>query len=397
MTENLHIKETDLQMKEHFPKSIGNYLDRRSKPFLLIWSVISVIVIGIADYMTGQEISFTIFYMIPVSLIAWFANRSSGILLCVISSAAEFVANYISGRAYSHPLIYLWNSGVLFGFFLISVFILSLLKTEFSKRIKVIGELRNLLAELTRTKEELERKSQELARSNVELEQFASVVSHDLKQPLLAITIALKLLRKKYRDKLDPGADEFITDAINESMMMQTLISDILSYSRAGSNNRQLILTGCSDILNRALSNLKITLQQSGATVTHENLPEVMADPVQLVQLFQNLIDNAIKYRGEDKPHIHISAERNEKEWVFSVKDNGTGIPLEYSKRIFEIFQRVPDRKASGSGIGLATCKRIVERRGGRIWVESEPERARSFILQYLTENSRFSGILTLR
>ena len=161
--------------------------------------------------------------------------------------------------------------------------------------------------------------------------------------------------------------------------MMQTLISDILSYSRAGSNNRQLILTDCSDILNRALSNLKIPLQQSGATVTRENLPELMADPVQLVQLFQNLIDNAIKYRGEDKQRIHISAERNEKEWVFSVRDNGIGIPSEYSERIFKIFQRVPDRKASGSGIGLATCKRIVERRGGRIWVESEPGKGSVF------------------
>jgi light-regulated signal transduction histidine kinase (bacteriophytochrome) len=161
---------------------------------------------------------------------------------------------------------------------------------------------------------------------------------------------------------------------------MQTLISDMLSYARLGTNGKPFVPTDSTAILNRSLANLRIPLEQSDAVVTHDLLPEVIADPIQLSQLLQNLINNAIKFRSEEIPLIHISAERNEKEWVFSVSDNGIGIPAEYSERIFEIFQRLHNKKEyPGTGIGLATCKKIVERHGGRIWVKSEPGKGSTF------------------
>jgi light-regulated signal transduction histidine kinase (bacteriophytochrome) len=205
-------------------------------------------------------------------------------------------------------------------------------------------------------------------------------VSHDLKEPLLAITINLTLLNKRYTGKLGSDADTFIAEIIDEAKQMQTLISDMLSYSRVGTSAKPFVLTDFTDILNRLLANLRIPLEQSGAEVTHDPLPEVMADPIQLFQLLQNLIGNAIKFRDENKTLIHISAKRKEKEWVFSVTDNGIGIPAEYTEKIFEMFQRLHNKKEyPGTGIGLATCKKIVERHGGHIWVESNPNRGSTF------------------
>ncbi|HYA11825.1 MAG TPA: ATP-binding protein [Thermodesulfovibrionales bacterium] len=241
-------------------------------------------------------------------------------------------------------------------------------------------EIRRSEQERKQAEEELRKKTDELARSNAELEQFASAVSHDLKEPLLAITIGLKLLKKRYEDKLDSEGDSLITDTIDEAIQMQTLISDMLLYSRVGTGGKPFVPTDCATVLNRSLANLRIPLEQSGAVVTHDPLPEVMADPIQLSQLLQNLISNAIKFRGEEKPSIHVSAVRKEKEWVFSVSDNGIGIPAEYSEGIFEIFQRLHNKKEyPGTGIGLATCKKIVERHGGHIWVKSEPDKGSTF------------------
>ena len=356
------------------------YLSRQSKPFLLTWSFTVVLFVGAVDYLTGEELSFSIFYLLPISLAVWFVNRNAGIFMCIVSSGTEFIANFFAGRNYSHPLISFWNSLMLLCFFLISVFILSNLKIEYERRMKLIDELRDSLEELRRTKGELEQKSQDLARSNVELEQFASAVSHDLKEPLLAITINLTLLKKRYKGKLGSEGETFITETIDEAKQMQTLISDMLSYSRVGNSAKPFVLTECTDILNRLLANLMIPLEQSGAVVTHDTLPEVMADPIQLFQLLQNLIGNALKFRDENKPLIHISAKRKENEWVFSVKDNGIGIPAEYTEKIFEMFQRLHNKKEyPGTGIGLATCKKIVERHGGHIWVESNPNRGSTF------------------
>jgi len=242
------------------------------------------------------------------------------------------------------------------------------------RRIRQSEEERN------QAEEGLRKMTDELARSNAELEHFATTASHDLKEPLLAITIGLKLLKKRCEGKLDSEADKFIVETIDEAKQMQVLISDMLSYARVGTSRKPFEMTDSNAVLKRSLSNLRIHLEQSGAVVTHDPLPKVMADPLQLGQVLQNLISNAIKFHGDEKPHIHISAERKEKEWVFSVSDNGIGIPAEHSERIFEIFQRLHNKKEyPGTGIGLATCKKIVERHGGRIWVKSEPGKGSTF------------------
>jgi signal transduction histidine kinase len=356
------------------------YLDRQSQTFFLSLGFVIVLLVGLADHASGKELNFAIFYLLPISVVTWFANRNSGVLIAFASAFTEFVANYFAGRTYSYHLITFWNSAVLFGFFALYVFILSKLKTEYKRGLKLVSELQNLVSELKRTKEELEQKSQDLARSNVELEQFASAVSHDLKEPLLAITINLTLLKKRYEGKFGLEGETFINETIDEAKQMQTLISDMLSYSRVGTSAKPFVLTDFTDILNRLLANLRIPLEQSGALVTHDPLPEVMADPIQLFQLLQNLIGNAIKFRDENKSLIHISAKRKEKEWVFSVSDNGIGIPAEYTEKIFEMFQRLHNKKEyPGSGIGLSTCKKIVERHGGHIWVESNPNGGSTF------------------
>jgi signal transduction histidine kinase len=356
------------------------YLDRQSQTFFLSLGFVIVLLVGLADHASGKELNFAIFYLLPISIVTWFANRNSGVLIAFASAFTEFVANYFAGRTYSYHLITFWNSAVLFGFFALYVFILSKLKTEYKRGLKLVSELQNLVSELKRTKEELEQKSQDLARSNVELEQFASAVSHDLKEPLLAITINLTLLKKRYEGKFGLEGETFINETIDEAKQMQTLISDMLSYSRVGTSAKPFVLTDFTDILNRLLANLRIPLEQSGALVTHDPLPEVMADPIQLFQLLQNLIGNAIKFRDENKSLIHISAKRKEKEWVFSVSDNGIGIPAEYTEKIFEMFQRLHNKKEyPGTGIGLATCKKIVERHGGHIWVESNPNGGSTF------------------
>jgi signal transduction histidine kinase len=367
-------------MKKDLFTNISQHLNKQSKPYFYAWGFIVTLLVGVLDYETGREISFSMLYLIPILATAWFANRNAGIFMSMSSALIEFAANSAAGRTYSHPLITIWNSIMLFGLFFISVFILSMLKVQYEGKTKLVNELRNVVEELQRTKKELEQKSQDLARSNLELEQFAYAASHDLKEPLLAITIDLKLLRKRYESKLDSEANRFIADTIDEANQMQTLINDMLSYSRVGISGKPFVRTDCDAVLKRSLNNLRIPLEQSGAVVTRDDLPEVMADPIQLSQLLQNLINNAMKFHGGEKPRIHISAERKGKEWVFSVSDNGIGIPAEYHEKVFEMFQRLHDKKGyPGSGIGLATCKKIVERHGGRVWVESEPGKGSTF------------------
>jgi PAS domain S-box-containing protein len=228
---------------------------------------------------------------------------------------------------------------------------------------------------------QLLQKVEELNRSNVELGQFAYIASHDLQEPLRMVASYTQLLSRRYKGKLDADADEFIAFAVDGATRMQRLIQDLLAYSRVGTKGKELRETSSEDTLEQAIVNLRGAIQDSGALVTHDPLPPVMADERQLVQLFQNLVGNAIKYQNPGIPKVHISAAKNGgKQWIFSVKDNGLGIDPQYYDRIFGMFQRLHKREEfAGTGIGLAICKKIVERHGGDISVESKPGEGSTF------------------
>jgi len=223
-----------------------------------------------------------------------------------------------------------------------------------------------------RAEEMLAKHAKDLERSNQELEQFAYVASHDLQEPLRMVSSYTQLLERRYKDKLDDDANDFIGFAVDGANRMQKSINDLLSYSRVTTRGNPFELTDSHEALGRAISNLSYTIQKTGAIVTNDDLPAVFGDSNQLTQIFQNLLGNAVKYQTGERPHIHVSAQEMLEEWLFSVRDNGIGIAPEYYEKIFVIFQRLHSKQEySGTGIGLAVCKRIVERHGGRIWVES--------------------------
>jgi len=226
--------------------------------------------------------------------------------------------------------------------------------------------------DLVSARQALEETVAELRRSNSDLQQFAYVASHDLQEPLRMIASYTQLLAKRYKGKLDSDADDFIGYAVEGASRMQTLINDLLAYSRVTTQGKVFERVDCNQILEDVLSNLRLAIEENRAVVTHDALPVVTADGGQLSQLFQNLIGNAIKFHGEEPPRVHVSVELRNNEWQFSVLDNGIGVDPQYAERIFVIFQRLHNREEyPGTGIGLAVCKKIVERHGGRIWVQS--------------------------
>jgi PAS domain S-box-containing protein len=236
------------------------------------------------------------------------------------------------------------------------------------------------ITEIKQAEEERERLLEDLKRSNKELEQFAYIASHDLQEPLRMVSSYVQLISQRYKDRLDRDADEFIDYAVNGTAYMQTLLNDLLTYSRAGTTSEPFALTDLNSVLGRAIVNLKNLIDDSHAEIKHEGLPAVYAHKVQMVQVFQNLIGNAIKFHGSELPRVHISAQQENNEWIIRISDNGIGIDPKYFNRIFHIFKRLHSReKYDGTGIGLAICKKIVEKHGGRIWVESEPGKGSTF------------------
>jgi len=253
----------------------------------------------------------------------------------------------------------------------------SLSPLQYDDDLLIISVIRDV-TERKRTQETLARQAQELARSNAELEQFAYAASHDLQEPLRMVTSYVQLLARRYRGRLDADADEFIQYAVDGAARMKALIEDLLAYSRVSRQGQAFAPTDCNHMLREVLEDLCLIIKETRADIQSEPLPTVLADAAQLRQLLQNLISNALKFRGEAAPHVHISARRDQGRWLFAVKDNGIGIAPEHQKRIFVIFQRL-HRGYSGTGIGLAICERIVERHGGRIWVESQVGQGATF------------------
>jgi|GEM_PF-1889591 len=232
-----------------------------------------------------------------------------------------------------------------------------------------------------RAQEDLARQAKDLARSNAELEQFAYVASHDLQEPLRMVTSYLQLLQQRYKGQLDADADEFIGYAVDGATRMKTLITDLLAFSRVGTHTKEFAPTDCEVVLEKALQNLRIAIEKSGAVITHDPLPSVMGDDSQLSQLLQNLIGNSIKFHSEKPPQIHVGAKQVDGFWQFCVQDNGIGFDAAmYGERVFVIFQRLHGKNEyAGTGVGLAICKKIIERHGGRIWVESQPGAGSTF------------------
>ena len=236
-----------------------------------------------------------------------------------------------------------------------------------------IAELDSEILDRKRAEAELQHYMDRLKESNQALHEFAYIASHDLQEPLRTISSFIQLIERRYKGKLDSDADEFIYYVVDGVSRMRSLIKDLLQYSRVGTQGNPFEPTDMETIYDQVVSNLKTGIEETKALISHDLLPTLPADPSQITQLLQNLIGNGLKFRSEENPAIHISVKACIDEWLFSVSDNGIGIDQEYSERIFQIFQRLHTQEEySGTGIGLAICKKIVERHGGRIWVESQ-------------------------
>lgn len=230
------------------------------------------------------------------------------------------------------------------------------------------------ISERKRAEAALKRQTEDLERSNRELEQFAYVASHDLQEPLRMVGSYVQLLERRYKSKLDEEADKWIQYAVDGANRMKMLINDLLRYSRVGTQAKPLEMTNCAEVLRGAIGNLRAAIEEGGAEVTSDELPIVLADGAQLMELFQNLIGNGLKFHGTEPPRVHVGAIRQDDTWLFSIRDNGIGIEDRHAERIFTIFQRLHTREEyPGTGIGLSICRKIVDRHGGRIWIESSP------------------------
>jgi light-regulated signal transduction histidine kinase (bacteriophytochrome) len=262
--------------------------------------------------------------------------------------------------------------------------ILNILEDFDAEKTKVEAaneDLRREVFERRQAEQALVDRTKELARSNADLEQFAYVASHDLQEPLRMVSTYVQLFEKRYRGQVDEQAERYIQYAVEGARRMSLLIGDLLEYSRVGRDAPPPGVVSAEQALERAVFDVRAVIEESGAALSHDPLPEVVADAGQLARVFQNLLGNAIKFRAPGvPPRIHVTAARRGDDWLFGVEDNGIGIAPQHAERVFVIFQRLHERaQYPGTGIGLAICKKVVERHGGRIWVESEPGRGATF------------------
>jgi len=317
-------------------------------------------VVGFVDYLSG-ELSILLFYFVPVSIAAWYGGKRMAILLSILSAGVWLVAFLMVYDKHGTMSI-AWETAISLGVFMAYSLALAALKA---------------------TRVRLRATAEKLDRSNRDLEQFAYIASHDLQEPLRMVRGFMDLLREHYRDKLDQCAQEYISYAADGAARMQELIADLLTFSRVdrGDRTERRVPVDTQACLNRAIENLAASIADAKANVTSGPMPTVLSNPTQLNQLFQNLVGNAIKFHSPDKPpEVRVDCNKSQGAWQFAVHDNGIGIAPKDYDRVFQIFQRLHTREEfPGTGIGLALCKKIVERQGGRIWVESQKGRGSTF------------------
>jgi PAS domain S-box-containing protein len=289
---------------------------------------------------------------------------------------AGYLKAFEQGQVTDYPLAVCHTSGAIAAV----LYNASVYRNERGDVLGVFAAARDI-TERKHVEEKLAAMAAELERSNNDLEQFASVASHDLQEPLRMVASYTQLLAERYEGQLDEKAQKYIAYAVDGAVRMQRLVNDLLTYARVGTRGNPIAPTDAGRVLGQAIGDLATAIEESRAVVTHEELPLLRADASQLRQLFQNLLANALKFRSEEVPRVHVSARDEGRDWVFAVRDNGIGIDRQYAERVFVVFQRLHTRRDyPGTGIGLALCKRIVERHGGRIWFESEPGKGSTFL-----------------
>lgn len=326
----------------------------------------AIVLVGLADYLTGLELSVEILYVVPVSFVAWTAGLGPGLALSATAALTWLGADRAAGHAYAWAQAPYWNT---LGQFLV-----------FAVIAVAASKSRTWLEEMRATRNALARKGRELVRSNADLEQFAVVAAHDLKSPLVAVGGYVQLLRRRFSDRLGPEGVSHLDQAAQGVAQMENLIEDLLAYARVAAQDREPEIVDVDAALEEALEGLSSEIEASEGCVTRDALPVVTGHRREWVQLFQNLVGNALKFRGEEPPRVHVGAIEKPEGWEIYVGDNGIGIDPAAFNRIFQLFERLHGQSQyRGTGVGLAICKKIVEARGGRIWVESEPGKGATF------------------
>jgi signal transduction histidine kinase len=347
----------------------GESTDYRDKKVLAVWRYLPAPRWGMVVKIDSQEAYAPVFTVRNWSLLVGILVTGMGML------AALFVSKSIS-----HPIQMLQRGVEMVGSGNLDYQVGISSEDEIGRLSRAFDAMTENLKNITASRDELNQIARELERSNQELQQFAYVASHDLQEPLRMVAGFTRLLERRYKDKLDQDAREFINFAVDGAVRMQKLIDDLLTYSRVGMHNIPFEPADCNRLLDQAITNLRVAIEESQAVITSSNLPTATCNGSQMVQLFQNLLSNAIKFRGAETPRIRIAAEHRDSEWLFSFRDNGIGIDPHYKDRIFQIFQRLHSRdEYEGTGIGLALCMKIVELHKGKIWMESEEGKGATF------------------